>query len=75
VDVQCVWAGDAAIALRLVPRDSAARIDTIHSTLDPTMIAVAGYQLHFVDVSPAPRSTIHIAPDDYRVRLRADAAD
>jgi hypothetical protein len=71
VDVQCVWAGDAAVALTLAsgtPREE--RDVTLHTTLDPKAVTVGPNQLTLVSVTPQPRSSFRIPAQSYRVTLR-----
>ena len=72
--VQCVWAGDAAIAIEiafnLAGDDSVT--DTLHTTLDPKSVAVGGYLLQLVRVDPYPIVPGGIPLERYRITLRLD---
>lgn len=71
VDVQCIWAGDAAVVLTISsgsPREE--RDTTLHTTLDPKAVLLGSYEVRLMGVAPAPRSGSPIAPASYRVTLR-----
>jgi hypothetical protein len=52
-NVQCVWEGDAAIALRVAQGE--ARSDTtLHTRLDPRLVTYRGYELSIVNLAPYP---------------------
>jgi hypothetical protein len=68
VDVQCIRAGEARAALRL----KAGRAPDVPFELDTDRERtreVGGYIVTLHDVSPAPRSTVRIAPADYRAEV------
>lgn len=68
VGVQCVWAGDVAVALHLVRQDAAA--DTVvHLEREPRQVAYGGYTVRLASVAPEARAGETIAPDDYRITL------
>jgi len=68
VDVQCIRAGEARAAFRL-ETGGAAGISFELDTDRERAREVEGYRVTLVEVSPAPRSTIRIAPGEYRVDL------
>lgn len=69
-DVFCVWAGDAAIALRLTGVPST--LDTtLHTTVDPNTVQIGALTLSVINLTPTPVSTTPTDPTKYRVRLRA----
>jgi hypothetical protein len=68
IDVQCIWAGEARGAFRLEKRGEAAVSFELDTDRDPVR-EVGGYRVSLLAVSPAPRSTVRIAPADYRVEL------
>jgi hypothetical protein len=68
IDVQCIRAGEARASFRLEPAGSAEipfELDTDRDRIQE----VGGYRVSLFDVSPAPKSTVRIAPADYRVEL------
>lgn len=69
-DVFCVWAGDAAIALRLTGVPTS--LDTtLHTTVDPMSVQIGALTLSVINLTPTPVSTTPTDPTKYRVRLRA----
>jgi len=72
--VQCVWAGDAAIAIEIASNlaDGDSVTDTLHTTLDPKSVAVGGYLLQLVQVDPYPIVPGDIPLERYRITLRLD---
>ena len=68
VDVQCIRAGEARAALRLEPGGGPEMSFELDTDRDRSQ-EVGGYRVTLLGVSPAPRSTVPIAPSDYRVEL------
>lgn len=69
-DVECVWAGNAKIALGVSLKDSTDETTlTINSTIDPREALYAGYRIRFVSLKPTPLSGRTINPAEYRVTL------
>lgn len=68
VDVQCIRAGEARAAFRL-ETGGAAEISFELDTDRERTGEVGGYRVTLVEVSPAPRSTVRVAPGEYRVVL------
>jgi len=73
VDVQCIWEGDAAVAVTASQpgRDSAAL--ELHTTTSGGGVREARYGdflIRLTALSPQPRSTRPIEPGDYRATLR-----
>jgi hypothetical protein len=68
VDVQCIRAGEARSAFRLETRGE----DPVTFELDTDLELsreVGGYKETLHDVFPAPRSTVRVAPGEYRVGI------
>jgi len=76
LQAQCVWAGDAAIAIEIASSLAGgdSRTDTLHTTLDPQSAALDGYDLHLVRVDPYPVTPGTLPPASYRITLRVDPA-
>jgi len=76
LQAQCVWAGDAAIAIEIAstPSGGDSRTDTLHTTLDPRSVTFDGYELHLVRVEPYPVTPGTLPPASYRITLRVDPA-
>ncbi|HEY8164696.1 MAG TPA: hypothetical protein VIF83_04000 [Gemmatimonadaceae bacterium] len=71
VDVQCVWAGDAAVLLTVASAGTTGEQDvTLHTTLEPKAETVGQYEVRLVEVAPVPRSAAPIPAPTYRVTLR-----
>lgn len=69
VDVQCVWAGNARVALRAArPGGSMVALD-LNTTLEPRAAEAFGHTLRLVGLAPAPTQGTPIRPQDYRARL------
>jgi hypothetical protein len=54
-DVQCVWAGNAAIRLTLAVADATEEV-VVNSTVEPNQVSFASYTIGYRDLSPYPRS-------------------
>ena len=68
IDVVCVWAGDAEIALK-IEQGSQAAVAALHTTLEPKKTEWNGYTIALVSVSPSRNSAKDIDPADYRAQL------
>ncbi len=69
IDVDCVWAGNAKILLKIAQTDY-----IINSTLEPKEIYYSGqkgiqYRIKLISVSPYPNSEEKIILKNYSVRL------
>lgn len=69
VDVQCAWAGDAAIALRL-SRDGRSAGTTLHTGVEPRQVEYDGYVVRLLGVEPPTRAGREIPKSGYLVTLR-----
>jgi hypothetical protein len=63
--VQCVWAGNAEVTLRIM---SAEKSITLNTGVDPKSAPIDSYTITLVEVKPAARQG-GIPPDDYSVIL------
>lgn len=70
-DVVCVWQGDAAMVFQLSSRvlRIAARLDTLHTGVDPRTGSYAGYSIAVTELAPYPHSSDDPAARDYRATL------
>lgn len=53
VGVTCVWEGDAEVSIDVVTGGGADEV-RLHTTLDPTAVDIASYELQLVDLHPYP---------------------
>lgn len=70
--VQCAWAGDAAVELRVDGGGEPAVI-VLHTTLEPRSTAAAGLRLTLLRLEPQPRAGEPIPVGDYEASLRIEA--
>jgi hypothetical protein len=70
-DVECVWAGNAAVKLELsgLGKTISVTLNTSSAAQFVSEIAYHGYKVKLVDLSPYPRSTQTIAASDYQATL------
>jgi len=64
IDLRCVWAGDGEVKLILSNREATKEI-ILHTTLEPKLYDFAGYQIELKTLTPYPKSTETIKPEDY----------
>ncbi len=70
IGVQCIWAGDAAVRLRLSAPNLAHTTATLHTNLDTAKeTTYAGWKVSLQAVTPAPTADAAVRADDYRVTL------
>ena len=67
--VQCVWAGDARVVLRLARARGDATIDTVGLNVEPRTVTYAGYVIRLVGLEPPSRQNAPPRPDDYVASL------
>ena len=75
IDVNCVWAGDVAVALRATVVGGAPETLELHhptEVMGPRRVAVGGHWIELVRVEPAPVSDGPIPEADYRATFRLD---
>ena len=70
VDVQCVWAGNAAVWLLLRADTEPGTTASVNTTVEPRTASFSGRTITLVGLEPAPRQGQTIGQGDYRVRLR-----
>lgn len=69
VDVDCVWSGDAAVALTVAVGRASPRTITLHTDEEPGATRIGRLVLRLVDLAPDPVSTARIDPGAYVVTL------
>jgi len=65
VGVQCIWAGNAAVALSLADGSGAKTEASVNTTLDPHSARVSGYEISLVGVNPYPKQGMTIPRASY----------
>lgn len=68
-DVVCVWAGDAALQVRVEASRSEPITGVLHTSKPDEPILAAGFELRVRGLRPAPVSTRPIDPKDYVATL------
>ncbi len=70
--VNCFWAGDAAVEVRLTRGDEETSV-TVHTHGDqrfPRQAEAFGCTVHLEDLTPYPSTKAEIAPEDYVATLK-----
>jgi hypothetical protein len=65
MDVMCVWAGDAIVAIALTPPKGLSESRDLHVQPSASRIAYAGYTIALTALAPYPRATQPIPAADY----------
>jgi hypothetical protein len=73
-DVNCVWAGDAAVQVAVTPSSGDAQTFQLHTLLDPKSATIGEARVELLDLAPYPKSGVHIEPQAYRATLRVGHA-
>jgi len=68
IDVVCVWAGDAEIALK-IEQGSKAAVAALHTTLEPKKTEWNGYTVSLVSLAPSPKASVPVDPANYRAEI------
>lgn len=63
-DVNCVWAGNAEIKVR-VTKNGRSKVLSLNSNIEPQSAIFAGYRFRLVGLTPEPRSNIRINRNGY----------
>jgi hypothetical protein len=67
---QCIWAGDAAVRVRLAAPNLSHAIATLHTNLDTAKeTTYAGFTISLQAVTPVPSADAPVRAEDYRVTL------
>jgi len=67
--VQCVWAGDARVVLRLTQSGREASVDTLRLTLEPHAVTYGGYVVRLEGLEPSRQRDTLPRPDAYVAAL------
>ena len=70
--VECVWTGDAAVAIGVSLGMGPSYPDTLHTNLDPKSVPFGGYTITLLQLTPYPQAPGPIPPGDYAARLRIE---
>jgi hypothetical protein len=65
MDAICVWAGDATVAISLSRSGTAAESRELHTQPSGSQISYADYTIALTSLSPYPRASQDIRPNDY----------
>ena len=65
MDVMCVWAGDATVAVTLTPSNGAAEWRELHTQPTGSQISHANFIISLTALAPYPRSSQQIRAGDY----------
>lgn len=68
-DVDCIWAGNAKVTLKLTSSKGKSQTVEINSNLDAKSVKFEGYEITLGDVSPYPASNIRIDPNGYTAKI------
>lgn len=69
MDANCVWAGDATVAISLARSGSAAESRELHTQPNGSQIAYGNYVIKLTALAPSPRSNQQIRGADYVATL------
>jgi hypothetical protein len=64
-DVNCVWAGNAKVTIRVTNRSGRSQTFDLNSNLKGNSATFGGYKIELGGVSPYPRSNIRINRNGY----------
>lgn len=65
VDVDCVWAGNAKIQIKISKGKMAAQIFEVNTNLEPQIINFQGYKIQLTKLLPAPKSNVDMKTVSY----------
>lgn len=68
-DVDCVWAGNAKVTLKLTSSKGKTKTVEINTNIDAKSIKFEGYELSLGDVNPYPASNIRIDKNGYTAKV------
>lgn len=64
-DVNCVWAGNAKVTIRVTDRSRRSATFDLNTNLEQKSVRFGGYEITLGNVTPSPRSNIRINPNGY----------
>ncbi len=67
--VQCVWAGNGKVVLRLIKMRKRATMMKLNTGVDPKQNTYQGYEVKLVSLNPYPKKNARIRMKDYLATL------
>lgn len=68
-DVNCVWAGNAKVQIKVTGRRGASKTFELNTNLEPKTVTFEGYEIKLEGLTPAPKSNIKINRNGYTATL------
>jgi hypothetical protein len=73
VNVDCVWAGNAKVALDVVDAQGRSMAITLNTELEPRAARVGAFELRLISLAPRPELDVPIPRGEYTMTLRVVA--
>lgn len=70
-DVDCIWAGNAKIKIRVTSR-GVSRVLTLETMNSDKAVVAHGYAFRLTGLTPIPRSNVRINPSGYVATIEAE---
>jgi hypothetical protein len=70
VNADCVWAGNAKVALDVVGAQGRSETITLNTELEPRTARVGSFELRLISLAPRPELGVPIPMREYTVTLR-----
>jgi len=64
-DVNCVWAGNAKVTIKVTSRNGRSETFDLNTNLDQKSVKFGGYEITLGGVTPYPASNIRVNPNGY----------
>jgi hypothetical protein len=68
-DVNCVWAGNAKVTIKVTNRNGRSETFDLNTNLDQKSVKFGGYEITLGGVTPYPASNIRINPNGYTAQF------
>ena len=75
LDVTCVWAGNAKVAVELREQGKAANRIELNTTSDPREVFFGEYRVDLVRVTPPKQSTVDLTEQEYSIFLKVEGVE
>ncbi len=69
IGVDCIWAGNAKISVRVRKNGSAAKTFELNTTMDNQSVTYEGHTIKLAKLTPHPRANTPPAPNSYRATI------